>query len=320
MPRLVAIVGPTAIGKTDLALRLADCIDIEVVSADSRQIYRGMDIGTAKPTAEEQQRLPHHLLDVVDPDQTLTLAEYQELAYQAIDSIVARGKLPLLVGGSGLYVWAVIENWRIPRVPPQVELRQRLEQQAAQLGAAQLHRQLTEVDPVAAANIHPHNIRRVIRALEVYYTSGEPISRQQQRGDLRYRTLIIGLTAERHWLYARADERVEDMLRRGLIEETQRLLLAGYSAQAPAMSGLGYRQIVASLRGEYPLSEAVRRIKTGTHRFIRQQYTWFRNDDTRIHWQHQPVDMRMVLSLVTEFLASAQSRSTQGEHQWLLHK
>jgi len=305
-PPLVAIVGPTAIGKTDLALRLADYVDLEVVSADSRQSYRGMDIGTAKPTAEQQRRVRHHLLDVVDPSQMLTLAQYQRLAYQAIDDIAARGRLPLLVGGSGLYAWAVLENWRIPRVPPQSELRQELEQQAARLGADQLHQRLVEVDPTAAGKIHPHNVRRVIRALEVYYASGVPISQQQRHGDPLCRTLIIGLTAERHWLYARADERVEDMLSCGLVEETKALLAAGCSAQAPAMSGLGYRQIAESLQGACPLAEAARRIKTRTHRYIRQQYTWFRLTDTRIHWQHQPTNVQSVLSLVAGFLQASQ--------------
>jgi tRNA dimethylallyltransferase len=298
LPPLVVIVGPTAVGKTALVLDLAAHLSLEVISADSRQIYRYMDIGTAKPTPAEMQRVPHHLVDVVDPDQTLTMAEYQEMAYEAIDGVLARGRLPFLVGGTGLYVWAVVENWQIPRVAPQPELRRRLEEEAARYGAEQLHRRLAQVDPEAAAAIHPNNVRRVIRALEVFEASGVPISRQQRRGTPRYRCLLVGLTAPREDLYRRADDRVDAMIEAGLVEETRRLLEAGYGPELPAMSGLGYRQIAEYLAGKYDLNEAVRRIKTSTHRFIRQQYTWFRLDDPRIRWFEQPVSTQEVLDLV----------------------
>jgi len=288
-PPVVAIVGPTAVGKTELALRLAHSFHLEVVSADSRQIYRGMDIGTAKPGPAERSRVPHHLVDVLEPDRTLTLAEYQELACAAIDDIFARGKLPLIVGGTGLYVRAVIENWLIPRVAPDLELRDQLEAEAREDGGGRLYRRLQQVDPAAAARIHPRNVRRVIRALEVYLVSGRPISHQQRRGVPRYDAFVLGLSAPRPVLYLRADERVDRMIGGGLVEETRALLAAGYSADSPALSGLGYKQVIGYLRGEYDLGEAVRRIKTGTHRYIRQQYTWFRPDDERIHWLTQPV-------------------------------
>ncbi|NPV08911.1 MAG: tRNA (adenosine(37)-N6)-dimethylallyltransferase MiaA [Anaerolineae bacterium] len=299
---LVAIVGPTAAGKTALALDLSHHLDLEVVSADSRQIYRYMDIGTAKPSASEMRLVPHHLVDVVGPDETLTLAQYQELAYRVIDDVLARGRLPLLVGGTGLYVWSVLENWQIPRVSPQPDLRRRLEEEAARHGPEYLHRRLADVDPTAAAGIHPNNLRRIIRALEVFQQTGVPISRLQDRGEPRYRYQVLGVTAPRRELYRRADQRVDAMIERGLVEETRRLLEAGYSPQLPAMSGLGYRQVAEYLAGQYDLSEAIRRIKTCTHRFIRQQHTWFRLDDPRICWFEQPLDPQEVLSVVRLFL------------------
>jgi tRNA dimethylallyltransferase len=304
-PPLVAIVGPTAVGKTDLVLRLADRLDLEVVSADSRQIYRGMDIGTAKPSAEERSRVCHHLLDLVEPGQSLTLAQYQQLAFQAIDSILARGRLPFLVGGTGLYVWSVLGNWRIPRVPPDHGLRQALEAEAKERGALHLHRRLAALDPVAAQGIHPNNVRRVIRALEVQAVSGIPASRLRGRDRTRYRCLIIGLTASRNELYERADRRVEAMLAKGLVAEVRRLLDGGVPADCPAMSGIGYRQICEYLAGLYGLDEAVRRIKTATHRFIRQQNTWFRLDDRRISWHALPVDVEAVAAKIEAFLANA---------------
>ena len=301
LPPLLVIVGPTAVGKTDLALRLAEHVELEVVSADSRQIYRHMDIGTAKPLPAERERVPHHLLDVVEPDRILTLAEYKDLAERAIAAIHSRGKLPALVGGTGLYVWAVVENWQRPQVPPRRELRLRLRQKAETMGALHLHRRLAEVDPEAAARIHPNNVRRVIRALEVHHATGMPISQQQRSGPPQYRCLIVGITAPREWLYARADERVEWMLELGLVDETRELLAGGYSPRSPAMSGLGYRQIAAYLLGQCELDEAIRRMKTATHRFIRQQYTWFRIDDRRISWFEQPVCIPQVVKLVRAF-------------------
>jgi tRNA dimethylallyltransferase len=281
---LVAVVGPTAVGKTALSLELAEALDGEIVSADSRQIYRYMDIGTAKPMPAERARAPHHLIDVVDPDQPLTLAEYQRLAYAAIADIHARGRLPLLVGGTGLYVRAVLDGLRIPAAPPDAKLRARLEEEAAAAGALALHARLAALDPTAAARIDPRNVRRVIRALEVCLTTGRPISEQQQAAPPPYRTLRLGLTRPRAELYARIDARVDAMLAAGLVDEVRALLARGYSPHLPALSGLGYRQIIRYLAGELSLEEAVQEIKRQTRRFVRQQQTWFRPDDPRIHW------------------------------------
>lgn len=281
---VVAVVGPTAAGKTALSLALAQALGGEIVSADSRQIYRGMDIGTAKATAEEQARAPHHLLDIVDPDQILTLAEYQRLAYAAIADIHARGRLPLLVGGTGQYVRAVLEGWRIPEVAPQPDLRAALEAEAAVHGAEALHARLAALDPIAAGRIDPRNVRRVIRALEVCLATGRPISELQTKSPPPYVVAQIGVTRPRPELYARIDARVERMIAAGLVDEVRCLADAGYDWDLPAMTGLGYRQIGQYLRGEITLDEAIALIKRGTRRFVQQQYNWFRPGDPAIRW------------------------------------
>lgn len=284
LPPLIAIVGPTAVGKTAISLRLARQFDGEIVSADSRQIYRGLDIGTDKASPAQRQTVPHHLLDVVDPDEVLTLAQYQQAAFATIDDIHSRGRLPLLVGGTGLYVRAVLEGLGIPEVPPDEALRGELEAFAAAQGHDALHARLQALDPLAAERIDARNVRRVIRALEVCLVTGQPISRLQEATPPPYRILRIGLTRPRTALYERIDRRVERMLAEGLSAETQRLLEAGYGPELPALTGLGYRQISQHLRGELTLEEALAAIKQQTRRFVRQQATWFRQDDERIRW------------------------------------
>jgi tRNA dimethylallyltransferase len=279
LPPLVVLVGPTGVGKTAVSLRLAETLNGEIVSADSRQVYRGMDIGTAKATPEERHRVRHHLIDTVTPDETLTLAEYQEMAYAAIDAIHARGRLALLVGGTGQYVRAVAEGWGIPRVPPQERLREALDE----LSTGELARWLVKLDPAAAQRLDPRNRRRVIRALEVTLVSGRPISEQQKKHPPSYRVLQVGLTLSRSQLYQRIDERVDHMMEAGLLEETRRLK-EEYGCDVPAMSGLGYAQLCAYLQGEMSLDEAVTAIKHETHRFVRHQANWFKPDDPRIHW------------------------------------
>jgi len=272
------------VGKTALSLHLAESLDGEIVSADSRLFYRGMDIGTAKPTPEERARVPHYLIDIAAPDETVGLAEFQERAYSAIADIHARGKLPLLVGGTGQYVRAVVEGWRVPRVPPDTALRAELEAQAERDGATALHARLARLDPNAAKRIDPRNVRRVIRALEVCLITGRPISEQQRKRRPPYRILQIGLTMERAALYARADRRVEVMIAAGLEDEMRRLLEAGYGWDLPAMSGLGYVQFRPYFEGRATLEEVVAEIKRATRRFIRHQYNWFRLNDPAIRW------------------------------------
>ncbi|HEX6384535.1 MAG TPA: tRNA (adenosine(37)-N6)-dimethylallyltransferase MiaA, partial [Anaerolineae bacterium] len=279
----------------------------EIVSADSRLFYRGMDIGTAKPTESERALIRHHLIDICEPDETLTLGEYQQLAYETIDDIVARGRLPILVGGTGQYVMAVVEGWGIPRVPPQPQLRRVL----ARLGGPELARWLRLLDPEAAARIDPRNVRRLIRALEVTLVSGYPISELQRKKPPPYDVLLIGLTRDRESLYRRVDTRVEAMMAAGLLDEVKALRQAGYGRRLPAMSGLGYRQLMDYLEGEMSLEEAVERIKFETHRFVRQQYTWFRLDDRRIHWFD--VDEEGVEAAVMELVGDWTLRLRSGQ-------
>lgn len=277
---LIAIVGPTGVGKTALSIRLAEEFRGEIVSADSRQVYRGMDIGTAKPAEEERRRIPHHLLDLVDPGEPFTLAHYQHLAYDIIAEINRRGRVPFLVGGSGLYVRAVLEGLAIPRVPPNLERRADLERS----DTLDLYQRLQKIDPLAAQKIDPHNKRRVIRALEVSESAGRPITALQTHRAPPYRILRIGLTLPRALLYDRINARVDQMLAAGLVDEVRGLMRRGYSLDTPAMSGLGYRQIASFVRGEATLEEAVRLLKRDTRRFVHHQYSWFRLDDARIHW------------------------------------
>ncbi len=284
MRRLITIVGPTAVGKSKLGLHLARCFDGEIVNADSRQVYRYMDIGTAKPGPEERSVVPHHLLDVVDPNEPFSLAIYRQMAEQSISQIQLRGKIPFLVGGSGLYVWTIVEGWQIPAIPPNPALRQRLEQQAKEEGIFKLFQELQRVDPIAAAKIMPTNLRRIVRALEVYLMSGKPISQWWQKAPPAFPILVIGLTVERTELYHRIDFRVDEMLKRGLVEEVRQLLNKGFGLHLPAMSSIGYRQIGEYLQGRMSLEEAVRQIKWQTRCFTRRQYAWFRIDDPRIHW------------------------------------
>jgi tRNA dimethylallyltransferase len=304
---LVAIVGPTGVGKTALSLALAQRLPVacEVISADSRQIYRGMDIGTAKPTPEERRQVPHHLIDLVAPDEVLTLAQVQALCYRTIDEVLGRGHLPLLVGGTGLYVRAVVEGWTVPRVPPDPARRQALLRLAAEQGPEALFQRLQEVDPEAAARIDPRNVRRVVRALEVCEATGRPFSQARRRYPPPYSILMVGLTMPREALYARVDARIDRMLQAGLVDEVQALLAAGYAPDLPAMTGLGYREIGLYLRGEVPLEEAVALLRRNTRRLIRHQYNWFRLDDPRIRWYDARDEhlVEKVQAEVLEFLA-----------------
>jgi tRNA dimethylallyltransferase len=283
-PPLIVILGPTAVGKTETALQLAEALDGEIVSADSRLFYRGMDIGTAKPAPAELARVPHHLVDVADPDETWSLAMFQRAAQAAIAEIHARGRLPFLVGGTGQYIRAVTEAWEIPEVAPDFRMREALEKWAQEVGPDGLHRRLAEVDPEAAERIDPRNLRRTVRALEVILRTGKRFSAQKSRGESPYRVLQLGLTRPRPELYARIDARIEAMLEAGLLDEVRGLLAAGYAPDLPSMSAIGYRQMVQVLQGEITLEEAVTLMKRLTRQFVRRQANWFKPDDPNIHW------------------------------------
>ncbi|MDQ3854762.1 MAG: tRNA (adenosine(37)-N6)-dimethylallyltransferase MiaA [Chloroflexota bacterium] len=270
------ILGPTASGKTALALELTERLGGEIVSLDSRQVYCLMDIGTAKPTAQERARAPHHGLDVVFPNETWTLAQHQQLTYSAIAAVRSRGKLPILVVGTGQYLRAVLEGWTVPAVPPQPELRAGLHREAEADGVEALHARLAMVDPAAARRIMSTDLRRIVRALEVFEVTGRPISEQQRSTPPPYEPLLIGLTMRRETLYRRADERAKSMVERGLIAEIEDLLNRGYDWSLPAMGSIGYAEFRPCFEARAPLHECVQRLQLNTHRFIRHQYVWFR--------------------------------------------
>jgi tRNA dimethylallyltransferase len=281
---VIAIVGPTAVGKSELALHLAQYFPLEIISADSRQVYRYMDIGTNKPTLAERASVPHHIIDVVDPGQDFNLAMYHRLAFEALSAIQKKDTLPLLVGGSGLYVWSLVEGWKIPEVPPDKKLRRQMEDRAEREDSQSLYRELQDIDPSAAERVNPRNVRRIIRALEIYRATGQPPSQLQRKEAPAFSVLVIGLTQERSELYKRIDWRVDEMMKEGLVDEVEQLLKKGYSPSLPSMSGIGYKQIGQFLRGEMTLPEAVDKMKHETHRLARHQYAWFRLSDSRIRW------------------------------------
>jgi tRNA dimethylallyltransferase len=281
---LVAVVGATASGKSALALRLALAFDGEIVAADSRQVYRYLDAGTAKPTPEERALVPHWLIDVVDPDGEFSLAQYLDMAREALADIWRRGRTPFVGGGTGQYVWALVEGWQVPHVPPDREVRRSLEDRAEREGIDALYRELSAIDDDAAARIDPRNVRRVVRALEVRYLTGEAQQSPIEKLQPDFEPLILAIDRPRAELYQRIDERVDRMLEAGLIDEVRSLLERGYREDLPPMSGIGYRQACAHLRSQMTLAEVASKMKTETHRLARMQYTWFRRDDPRIHW------------------------------------
>lgn len=301
--RLVVIAGPTAVGKTALGITLSQEFSGEVVNADSRYLYQGFDIGVAKPDVRERAGIPHHLIDILPPDADMSLARFQDMALAAIKDIHSRGALPLLVGGTPLYINAVVEGWRIPRVSPNPGLRSALEAEANEIGIQAMSERLRAVDRDSAERCGA-NLRRIIRALEVFDATGIPMSAQEGKGPPPFDSLEIALTLPRNALYRAIDARVEYQVARGLVDEVRDLLRKGVRADAPAMSSIGYRQLLPYIRGESSLADAVERIKADTHRYVRHQETWLRRnprltwiDTTRPGWQLEAT------IVVREFLA-----------------
>ena len=280
---LLAIVGPTASGKSAVGVALARMLDGEIVSADSMQVYRGMDIGTAKPSAGEQAQIRHHLIDVADPDEVFNVARYQELASAAIADTASRGRLPIMVGGTGLYVDAVVRGFLFPDEGRNPAVRARLEQEAAQSagGAAELHARLTSCDPEAARKIHPNDLRRIVRALEVFEVTGRPITelRRKHVPAHAYNARLFGLTMPRDALAGRIDARVDQMVADGLVDEVRRLLQMGYDPEATAMQAIGYKEFAAYLAGREGLEQAIDEVKLETRKYAKRQMTWFRKHD-----------------------------------------
>ncbi|HET6846222.1 MAG TPA: tRNA (adenosine(37)-N6)-dimethylallyltransferase MiaA [Anaerolineales bacterium] len=283
-PLVVMLVGPTAVGKTDVSLQLARALDAEIVSVDSRLFYRGMDVGTAKPTPDERKQIPHHLIDLVEPDETLSLADFRMHAQRAIEGIISRGRLPLLVGGTGQYIQAVRSGWNPPAVSANERLRNELQRLAVARGTAWLHERLAAMDPESAHKIDSRNLRRTIRAMEVTMLTGRRFSEQRGTGETMYRILSIGLRRSRSELYARIDARIDSMLQRGMLEETRRLLARGLAPSLPAFSAIGYSQCIQVLHGEMDLREARMLMQRRTREFVRRQSTWFKESDPGIQW------------------------------------
>ncbi|HSH00997.1 MAG TPA: tRNA (adenosine(37)-N6)-dimethylallyltransferase MiaA [Anaerolineae bacterium] len=285
MGKVVVIVGATAVGKTAVSARLADVIDGEIVNADASSFYRGMTVGTAKPTLEERSRVRHHLIDIAAPDETVSVGEYQQMVYAVFDEILARGKVPLLVGGSGLYIRAVVEGYLIPEVPPQEAFRAEMEAFVERAGKEALFARLEAVDPTAAARIDYRNARRVIRALEIYAVTGQTEAERNLKQDLPYEFVMVGLARPREEIYARVDARIERMLAGGLVAEVEALQAAGYDFSLPALSAIGYRQVARMLAGEMDEEEVVAEMGKFTRRLVRQQSNWFiKRDKERTVW------------------------------------
>ena len=291
---LIVILGPTGVGKTEISIKVAKRFQGEIVSADSRLFYKGMDIGTAKPTPEEQKGVAHHLIDVADPDRIWSLAVFLPQALQVIQDIHDRDKLPFLVGGTGQYIHAIVQGWDLPEIKPDPALRAVLKKWADVIGPDGLRRRLTVLDQAAADAIDGPNVRRMIRAMEVILSSGRKFSSQKTKSGSRFKVLQIGLTRPREELYARIDQRIEVMLQAGLVSEVQGLLDAGYDPELSSLSAIGYQQIIAHLLDGVPLEEAIRQIRSKTRKYVRQQANWFKENDPDIHWflaSNHPVEV-----------------------------
>lgn len=312
---LVVLVGPTAVGKSDIGLRLARALETDLLTADSRQVYRGMDIATDKPTAAQQQEVPHRLIDLVDPDESFNAGQYRDLALQEIERLYEERRLPLIVGGTGLYVRTLIHGLcDAPRADQ--AFRASLLQKAQGQGRYFLHAELAQVDPELAARLHPHDEVKIVRALEVFHLSGRRLSDVQQQhrfAEHPFSVLMIGLNRERAPLYRRIDERVESMFARGVVEETAHLLAKGYGREAGAMKGLGYQQVAGYLAGDYDRGEALRLLQRDTRHYAKRQLTWFRKEPG-LQWrllgeQDAPEDVAGgLMEVVRSFIRNLEQR------------
>lgn len=281
---LVVILGPTATGKTEVGIQVARLLGGEVISADSMQVYQYMDIGTAKPTIKERAGIPHHLIDVVTPDQNFSAAMFQDYARHHINSIIARGKVPIMVGGTGLYIRAVIDPYSFNSAGIDQDYRIHMQEGARKYGRDWLHRQLAAVDPQAAKRLHPNDVKRVIRALEVYKLTGQALAHTPGgRRESPYNLIIFGLSRPRDQLYSIIEHRVDQMIGQGLVNEVSQLLQLGYGRQLKSMQSLGYKEVAAHLAGELNMGEAITLIKRNTRRFAKRQLTWFRHEH-RVNW------------------------------------
>lgn len=305
-PYMIIICGPTGIGKTSTAIDTAEAFGGQIISADSMQIYRYMDIGTAKPTPLERKRINHHMIDIIDPDEPFDAVQYSEMARDIIPELHSQGTIPFVVGGTGLYIKALIHGFfRAEPVDP--DIRKRIKAEAVSKGPVLLHRRLKKIDPAAAQKINPNDLYRITRALEMYEMTGKAISKyHKEHGfrDLPFRVLKIGLNMNRNALYEQIDHRVDAMIAAGLVEEVKGLLENGYSADLKSMQAIGYRHIIQYLKGGLSWAEAIRTLKRDTRRYAKRQLTWFRAD-TAIVWQ-EPKDASGIYGLIKKFLQTQQ--------------
>jgi tRNA dimethylallyltransferase len=306
-PRVIAVMGPTAVGKTGLVLRLAKEFGAEIINADSMQVYRFMDVGTAKPTAAEREEVPHHLLDIVNPDEDFDANRYSQLARQTVENLVRLGTPAIVAGGTGLYLKAFFHGL-VPGVPAQKTLRERLRREAERDGGAGLYQRLSQVDPVTAKRVHPNDLFRIIRALEIWECSGRPMSVLHHEHGFREQPFFIpriGLARPRSELHERINQRVALMMQQGFLEEVKGLLKRGYGAHLKSMQSLGYRHMVQHLISGVELSEAIRKMKRDTRRYAKRQMTWFRRDQ-EINWFH-PEKVQSITRVARQFLVSPES-------------
>lgn len=306
MNRVVAVVGPTATGKTGVAIDIALAIGGEIVNADSRLFCRGFDIGTAKPGEADRRGVPHHLIDIVEPGVSVGLRTFIDRAQEAISGISASGRMPIVVGGTGQYVWSLLEGWTVSRVAPDPSFRELMEREAGERGHEAVFARLHTLDPEASSRIDPRNVRRVIRAIEVARELGPSAGRGSGRAPtLPYEPLVIGLTMERTSLYERIDRRIDAMVAAGWQDEVVRLLASGVPANASCFGAIGYRGMVAAARGEISVDEAARRARHDTRRLVRHQYNWFKLSDPRISWLDASRDpSQQAIALARSFLSS----------------
>jgi len=301
---VLIIVGPTAVGKTDFSVRLAGLINGEIISADSRLLYKGMDIGTAKPSKEQLEKVKHHLVDIAEPQDTWSLAKYNEHVKRAIASVHSRGRLPILVGGTGQYVRSLLEGWDIPEVAPDMAIRHVLETWGKEIGARELHKKLQIVDPKAAGMNDPDNLRRTVRALEVMFLTGYRFSDQRLKDVPLHNYKVIGLTRPRNELYQRVDERIESMFVDGFVQEVEDLLSKGIPLETHSLSAIGYSEVIRYFQGEISLEEAKVLMRKKTRNFIRKQTNWFKPDDPCIEWfEMEPDPTDRIRSSVTKWLS-----------------
>lgn len=313
-PKVLLVVGPTATGKSELGIELAKRFGGEIISADSMQVYRLMDIGTAKPSPQVLKEVPHHMIDLLWPDETFSAGLFRKMGREAIDQIIKKGKLPIVVGGTGLYIKALTEGL-IEGLEGQRELRERLLQKASAQGKYALWEDLKEVDPESASRVHPHDLYRVIRALEIYHLTGLPPSKLRKSHSFRdrpYELLKIGLKKSKEELLKRIEERVKEMIKRGLVEEVRELLKRGYGPELPSMKAIGYKEMILYLKGEIGLEEAIGLIVKNTWQLARRQMIWFKRDK-EINWFEYPEEKEKIFSLSEEFLKGEKSNGGEAE-------